>query len=186
VNPLGRLLQRHTPDVVRQAALAQLLGAAAEAFRCDAPPLRGLPYEERLRRFALFTRDQVVGAHGRSPLPGRDLETVQQRLYDNAYRLGRRTGRLLGVRGVRDAMAVGRVLYRILDIDFRGDAAGNVLISRCYFSDFYSGAVCRVMSAMDWGLLAGLAGGGQLAFSSRITEGEPSCLAHFALGGDKA
>jgi hypothetical protein len=81
-------------------------------------------------------------------------------------------------------MAISRVLYRMLDIDFRGDARGDVVISRCYFSSFYSGQVCGVMSAMDWGLLAGLANGGELAFSSRITEGESFCRAHLTLGGD--
>jgi hypothetical protein len=186
VNPLGWLLERHMPEVVRQAALGQLLRAAAEAFQCDAPPLGGLSSDERLRVFACFTRDRVVAAHGGASQPGRDLEAVQQRLYNNAYRLGRRTGRVLGVRGVSDTMAVGRVLYRILDIEFQGDAQGDVLISRCYFSSFYSGRVCQVMSAMDRGLLAGLAGGGQLVFSSRITEGQPFCRAHFALGGDRA
>jgi hypothetical protein len=185
VNPLGWLLQRHTPEYVRQAALAQLFSAAAEAFQCDAPPLGGLSSDERLRRFASFTRDQIVGAHGRAPLPSCDLAAVQQRLYDNAYRLGRRTGRLLGVHGVCDTMAIGRVLYRILDIEFQGDGRGDVLISRCFFSDFYTGPDCRVMSAMDWGLLAGLAGGGELAFSSRITEGQPCCKAHFTLGEDR-
>ena len=185
MNPLGRLLQHHTPEIVRREALAQLFRAAAEAFQCDAPPLGGLSSDERLHRFALFTRDQVAGAHGRAPLPGRDLEAVRERLYRNAYTLGRRTGRLLSVRDVRDTMAVGRVLYRILDIDFQGDARGDVVISHCYFSGFYSGPVCQVMSAMDWGLLAGLAGGGQLVFSTRITEGLPCCRAHFAMGGDK-
>ena len=146
-------------------------------------PLGGLSSDERLSVFASFTRDQVAGAHSGASLPGRDLEAVQQRLYDNAYRLGRRTGRLLGVRGVSDTMAVGRILYRILDIEFQGDAQGDVLISRCYFSGFYSGRVCQVMSAMDWGLLAGLAGSGQLIFSSRITEGQPCCRARFTLGG---
>ena len=40
------------------------------------------------------------------------------------------------------------------------------------------------MSAMDRGLLAGLAGGGELAFSQRITEGHPCCRARFALAGN--
>jgi hypothetical protein len=179
LNPLGWLLQRHTPEVIRQAALAQLLGAAADAFECDAPPPGGLSADERLRRFALFTQGRVEELLR----DGRDLEAVQQRLYGNAYRLGRRTGRLLGVHGLWDTMAVGRVLYRILDIEFQGDARGDVLISRCYFSSVYSGRVCQVMSAMDRGLLAGLAGSGQLVFSSRITEGEPCCRARFTLGG---
>jgi len=182
VNPLGWLLQHHTPEVVRREALAQLLGAAAEAFRCDAPVLSGLSSEERLRWFALFTQGQAEEV-----LRDRcDPEAVQQRLYRNAYRLGRRTGRLLGVQGVRDTMMVGHVLYGILDIEFQGDAGGGILISHCHFSNVYSSRVCRIMSAMDRGLLAGLAGGGQLVFSSRITEGQPFCRAHFALEGARA
>jgi hypothetical protein len=182
VNPLGWLLQRYTPEVVRQAALAQLLGAAAEAFECDIPPLGGLSSAERLRRFALFTQGHVEELLRE----GRDLEAVQSRLYHNTYELGRRVGTLLGIRSVRDTMAVSRVLYRILDIEFQGNAGGDVLISRCYFSGFYSAQVCQVMSAMDQGLLAGLSGGGRLVFASRITEGQSCCQASFTLGGDGA
>jgi hypothetical protein len=76
-------------------------------------------------------------------------------------------------------MDIGRVLYRILDIDLQGDARGEVVISRCYFSRFYSAEVCRLMSAMDRGLFAGLSNGGELTFSSRITQGQPCCRAHF-------
>ena len=82
-------------------------------------------------------------------------------------------------------MDIGRVLYRILDIDLQGDARGEVVISRCYFSRFYSGEVCRLMSAMDRGLFAGLSNGGELTFSSRITEGQPCCRAHFAWAAPK-
>jgi hypothetical protein len=181
VNPLGWLLQRYKPEVVRQAALAQLLGAAAEAFQCDAPPLGGLSSAERLRRFALFTQGHVEELLRE----GRDLEAVRQRLYRNTYARGRRVGRLLGIRSVRDTMDISRVLYRILDIEFQGDAGGDVLISHCYFSGFYSGRVCQVMSAMDQGLLAGLSDGGQLVFSSRITEGQSCCQASFTVGGDR-
>ena len=39
------------------------------------------------------------------------------------------------------------------------------------------------MSAMDRGLLAGLAGGGDLIFSQRITEGYTCCRARFAVAG---
>ncbi len=84
-------------------------------------------------------------------------------------------------------MALGRSLYDILDIDFdgsdSGSGSGEITISRCYFSSFYSPEVCQVMSAMDRGLLAGLAGGGELVFIERITEGQPCCRARFTLAG---
>lgn len=180
MNPLGWLLQSHTPEYVRQEALSQLFKAAADAFQCDLPPLDGLSSDERLHRFALFTQGRVE----EMLREGRDVEAVRQRLYYNSCELGRRVGRLLGIRGIRDAMSVSRVLYRILGIEFQGDARGQVVISRCYFSDFYSGRVCQVMSAMDRGLLAGLSNGGQLVFSSRISEGQPCCRARFTLGGE--
>ena len=122
---------------------------------------------------------------------GGDLSELQERLYWNAYRLGRTPGWLLRVQGVDDVMALGRSLYDILDIDFYGSVSdsvsgsdsGEITISRCYFSSFYSPEACQVMSAMDRGLLAGLAGGGELMFSQRITEGHPCCRARFTLAG---
>jgi hypothetical protein len=113
-------------------------------------------------------------------------------------------GRLLYVRTVEETMAAGRLLYRMLGIDFQGDARGEVprrgrsprrwpsgystreegergevTIARCYFSSYYSPQVCRLMSAMDQGLFAGLSGGGRLIFMTRITEGYDHCQAQF-------
>ncbi len=112
---------------------------------------------------------------------GRDLPDIQERLYRNAYGLGRAPGRLLHVRSVDRVMTLGRFLYSILDIDFQGSAGGEIAISRCYFSSFYSPEVCRLMSAMDRGLLAGLAGEGELEFTERITEGRDCCRARFTV-----
>jgi hypothetical protein len=108
-----------------------------------------------------------------------DLSELQGRLYCNAYRLGRVPGRFLRARSVEDVMALARFLYDVLDIEFQGSSTGEITISRCYFSDFYSPQVCQLMSCMDRGLLAGLAGRGELAFTQRITEGRPCCRAHF-------
>ena len=82
-------------------------------------------------------------------------------------------------------MALARVLYRLLDIEFQGDEVGDVVVSRCYFSRFYSGQVCQVMSAVDRGLFAGLSDGRQLLFSARITEGQGRCRAHLHVPGDE-
>ena len=70
-------------------------------------------------------------------------------------------------------------MYDAIGVDFRGDAAGVVTVSRCYFSDVYTPEVCRLVSALDEGLLAGLAGGGRLTFSQRLTEGAVCCRARF-------
>jgi hypothetical protein len=173
---LPRLLS-HTPAIVKRQALVRLFGATAAAFQSDMPRLSGLLREQCLLEYARFTAERA----GEALRQGGDLSELQERLYRNAYRLGRTPGRLLRVHDIEDVMTLGRFLYGILDIDFDGSDSGEITIRRCYFSGFYSPEVCQVMSAMDRGLLAGLAGGGDLVFIERITEGRSSCRAHFTL-----
>lgn len=177
MNALVRRLLPHTPAVVKGQALVQLFGATAAAFQARVPPLSGRSREQCLRAYAQFTADQAENWLARK----RDLSVLQERLYENAYGLGRLPGRLLRVHTVGDVMVLGRFLYSILDIDFAGIDSGEICIASCYFSKFYTPQVCQLMSAMDRGLLAGLAGGGELAFGERITEGRPCCHAHFTL-----
>ncbi len=172
--------------------LALLYRSTAAAFQCDMPRLRGLSREQCLQAYARFTAERAEDALRR----GDGLLELDERLYRNAYRLGRLPGRLLRVQGVADApdvgvtdarlarlMALAQFLYGILDIELEGRDSGRITVSRCYFSSFYSPQVCRLMSAMDRGLFAGLAGGGDLVFGERITEGSPCCRAHFSLPG---
>jgi hypothetical protein len=177
MGPLLARLLAGTPESVKRQALAGLFRSTAAAFRCDMPRLSGLSRERCLLEYARFTADRAEEALRR----GSDLSELQERLYRNAYRLGRTPGRLLRVQGVDDVMALGRVLYAILDIEFQGSGSGEITIGRCYFSSYYSPEVCQVMSAMDHGLLAGLAGAGELVFSQRLTEGQACCRAHFTL-----
>ncbi len=168
-------LQIYTPEYVRKRALAELFNFTAAAFEAQTPAIAGLDSRACLAEYARFTQSLAE----RRLRDRDDVECVERRLYRNAVEMGRLHGRLLRLRSVRDVMAIGRVLYRILDIDFHGDARGAVVIDRCYFSRYYSPDVCHLMSAMDRGLFAGLSNGGELTFTSRITEGQPSCRAHF-------
>ena len=195
MSPLLPRLLSHTPAIVKRQALVQLFRATAAAFQVDMPRLSGLSREQCLLAYARFTANQADEVLRQ----GGDLSELQERLYRNAYRLGRTAGWLPGSHSVNRVMTLGRALYDILDIDFSGSASGSVsgsnggsdsgtdsgeiTISRCYFSSYYSPEVCRVMSAMDRGLLAGLAGGGELVFIERITEGRPCCRARFTLAG---
>ena len=183
MSPLLARLLAHMPAIVKRQALLQLFRATAAAFQADMPRLSGLSREQCLLAYARFTTDQVEEALRQ----GGDLSELRERLYRNAYRLGRTPGWLLRVRSVDDVMALGRTLYDILGIDFHGSdggsGSGEITISRCYFSSFYSPEACQLMSAMDRGLLAGLAGGGELVFIERITEGRPCCRARFTLAG---
>jgi hypothetical protein len=171
-----RLLSR-TPSIVKKQAMVQLFRSTAQAFRCEMPRLSGLSREQCLQEYARFTAEGAEEALRR----GSELAELQGRLYRNAYRLGRTPGWLLHVQGVEDVMTLGSFLYGLLDIEFQGSSDGEITISRCYFSSFYSPEVCQVMSAMDRGLLAGMAGGGELVFSQRITDGQACCRARFTL-----
>ena len=178
---LVSVLQIYMPDYVKKRALTQLFSYTAAAFEAEVPPIAGLDWHESLAQYARFTQ-----AHAEERLrDGRQVEAVAQRLYRNAVEMGQLHSKWLRLGTVQDVMAIGRVLYRILDIDLQGDARGGVVINRCYFSRFYSGEVCRLMSAMDRGLFAGLSNGGELIFSLRITEGQPCCRAHFAWAASK-
>ncbi len=73
------------------------------------------------------------------------------------------------------------MLYRALDIDFTADRGGGVVVRRCYFAQIYTYDVCRVMSALDYGILAGLAGFATLRFEQRLTGGDSCCRARFEL-----
>jgi hypothetical protein len=173
---LVSVLQIYMPEYVKKRALTQLFNFTAAAFAAEVPPIAGLTSEECLARYARFTQTLAE----QRLRDGREVEAVEQRLYRNAVEMGQRYGKLLRPGTVPDVMAIGRVLYRILDIDFQGAARGEVVINRCYFSRFYSGEVCRLMSAMDRGLFAGLSNGGELTFTYRITEGQPCCRAEFS------
>ena len=185
-----------TPDVLPKPATAQakpqepLLamtpsqGVIASGF-CEAistPPVIASGFCEAIS--APGNRDEI--ASSQEPLlamtadeSGRDLAEVQRRLYDGAYRMGQELRRAFRVANTTDALAAARVLYRALGIDLRATPAGEVTVHRCFFSDYYSSPVCRVIASLDKGLFAGLSDGGQLSFTQRITEGSDCCKADF-------
>jgi predicted ArsR family transcriptional regulator len=168
-----RILDGHVPAVARRAALRALFATTAAGFGYPVPPLDGLDADALLRRYALFTSEQAEAALR----DGRDLPALQDRLERGTRALGARLRAGLRLRTTEDAMAAARVVYGLLDIDLRGSGRGEITVRRCPFSEVYSAEVCRLVSALDAGLLAGLSGGDRLAFTQRITEGAPCCLA---------
>jgi hypothetical protein len=168
-----RLLDGHVPAVVQRAALRALFGTTAAGFGCPVPPLEGLDADRLLRRYAQFTRDQAEAALRDE----RDLPALQRRLEGGAGTLGGRLRAGLRLRTTEDAMAAARMLYGLLDIDLHGTRDGEITVRRCPFSEVYSAEVCRLVGALDSGLLAGLSGADHLEFTQRITEGAPACLA---------
>ena len=114
-------------------------------------------------------------------------DAIEQRI-DEAYRPERAINRLLQglstskVETMEEVMALGQILYRAIGVEIQGDAQGSVTVQHCYFSRFYSGQVCDLISALDDGVFSGLSGGGRLVFSERITEGRDFCRAKLILG----
>lgn len=175
-----RALPDRIPDPVRRWALRALFRATFDAFDAPMPDLRGRSAGDLLSTYVTCT-DEL----GRGLLlePERRL-LVERRLRSNMERLGRRIRLALGVRTTADALDVAHRLYGLIGIDLTGDGRGQVVVSRCAFSARYSPDVCRVMSASDAGLLAGLTDGGRLTFTERITTGSAVCLATLTTGGE--
>ncbi len=180
------------PRSARRRALEELFARTAAAFGSRVPPAQGLGAEERLAEYARFTREKaekaLAGLEDGSAESGdaagspTTLAALERRLYRAALRLGGRYRLQLAVRSPSEALAAARIIYRALGIDFRGSSDGQIVIRRCFFADLYTPRVCALVSALDRGLMAGLAGGGELRFAQRLTEGAGCCQAHFEKG----
>lgn len=164
---------RHAPLFLKRRVLEILFACTADAFGRALPPGGRRSYGERLEQYARFTQLQVEAALDRHG----DLDAIRARLYQRALHLGLIARKVLHLTTLEEAMAVSRMLYRMIDIDFSGTAEGDVTIAHCYFSRFYTSQVCRVISSLDAGILAGLSGGAHLEFLDRITEGCDRCRA---------
>jgi len=162
--------------LVRRWVLRRLASATAESFDEPIPSGQGLSCRHYLRLYARYTRSAALAAMK----SGEDLTALRTRLQANGFALGDRLRKRLHLRSRRAAMAAARLLYRMIGVDFRGSPNGEVRVRSCFFSDYYTPSVCRLISALDQGLLAGLSGGGSLTFQLRLTEGSPYCRARFA------
>jgi hypothetical protein len=156
----------------KKKKLDELFEVTAEAFQIEPPNLEGLRFKDLLRAYAEFTRDAAI----REINKNKDVGETGQRLYRGAFRTGEKIRRELKIRSRKDAMRAARLIYSSIGIDFHYSNSGEVVVRRCYFSDFYSCQVCWIISSLDEGLIAGLTDGGRLWFVSRITEGSNCCI----------
>ena len=170
-----KLAELYLPRSIRARRFRELFGLTARAVESPVPLPDGLSFEEERLAFARFTQnpsERLAGDdHARAE--------AERRLRESAYDLGQRLRKDLGVRSRADVMRSARLLYRLLGIDFQGTEDGTIIIPKCFFAETYSARTCDLISALDEGLLAGLAGGGTLVFSERITENRPCCRARF-------
>lgn len=163
------------PAPLRRAGLNELAAAAATAYECRRPQWRRRSYPDRLQEFACFTASQaaMASAEGRG-------EAARDHLRHEAEKVGRRLRRRLGVGSHDEALRALRLLYRQIGIELLTPGCDRIEMTSCLFSRLYDPMTCRIMSAMDEGIVAGLTGGWQLRFETRLTEGARSCAASLA------
>ncbi|MCM1326646.1 MAG: hypothetical protein NC249_08465 [Lachnoclostridium sp.] len=148
--------------------LQLLLNVTAQAFEVTGKRIWHLPYERALEEYASFTENAMCLSHA-----------DPHRLYQKAYALGSRIRKITGFTENSNLRRLIFFLYRNIGIRMAGRIPGEITVSSCYFSRFYTPEQCALMSYMDSGIIAGLWGGGQLDFIGRITEGCESCTAVF-------
>ncbi len=124
-----------------------------------------------LTAYALFTREQA-DYYLQSERP---LDEVSEQLFQNSFHWGQALRKLIGVKTWDEAMATLQVIYQVIGIDFHCDETGHVCVQRCFFHQYYTKEVCQLIAALDSGVAAGLAGGSNLIFTQRITEGYQCC-----------
>jgi len=163
------------PPFVRRRELVGLFGLTGEAFDAPLPSLAGLSFDGMVEAYARWTQEQA----SRALVDASRAAAARARLRDLSFVYGHRLGKMLGLRTRSQVMRAGRLLYRLLGIDFEGTEEGTILISRCSFSRFYTPATCALIAGLDEGVLAGLSGEGRLEFTGRITEKNDACRARF-------
>lgn len=176
---------------MRRRMLDELVRVTAEGFAVATPEWGGRSFDARLAEYARFTalQAEILVAAG----DGSATEAAKERLRCGAGRLGASLRRVLGIRRPEDAFAALKLLYRQIGIDVScrpagepacgtpagspGAAPGEMTVDRCFFACYYNEPVCRVVEALDQGLVAGLFDGARLEFSERLTGGRPYCRA---------
>ena len=177
---LLRIMQLYIPEFIKRKKLKDLFRLTADAFQVELPELKGISYNDCLSKYALFTKEQAE-VYLKSGLP---LEEVKQRLYQKSLAFGKKLRKSLHITAWEDAVKVLEVIYKLIEIDLNYGRQGEIIVRKCFFSRYYSGEVCRLISYLDEGLAEGLSGGGRLCINQRITEGCCCCKGYFLKGGD--
>lgn len=175
MNILLSMLNIHFPLSLRKRKIRELFKITGKVFQAGIPELDGLGYEDLLHEYALFVKEQS----GKILMDSKNILEKKAELYQYALDAGTKLREELHLKGIKDEMEACRLFYSILGIDFRVDENGEIVISRCYFSDYFSSEICEFISSLDEGAGTGLTQGKRLCFSQRITEGKSCCKAIF-------
>jgi hypothetical protein len=168
-------LELYTPELLQRMVIRRLTTLCAAAFQCPVPELKGFSAHKLLENYACFT-ETVISE--RLALNNERSFALQNRLYRKAFQAGQSLRDWFSPADRNEALRLLRLLYGMIRIDFQSDPqTQEIIISQCFFSCYYSSAVCQIMSAFDRGLAAGISGGARLEFRERITDGCKFCRA---------
>lgn len=170
------------PPPLRKRKMAELFRFTAKAFGQNPAATGGASGDLSLESYAVFTRRLVEN----SMAGGRDTTAVRTALRQEALAFGEQIRRQFRVRNREDARGLLVFAYKTIGIALDADAAGRMTVSRCFFSRHYTPETCRVVAALDEGLMAGILGEGTLEFRERITEGQSFCRAVFRSHGGRS
>ncbi len=168
------------PPCVRRIGIRRLFRLTAGAFGAPVPPIAARSNARLLRDYAAFTRDEAARLAAR---PG-DAEGVRAALRSQAMVMGVDLRRAFGVRNLGDGEVLLGIVYRAIGVELNAEG-GAVTVLRCGFAPFYDEAACRIISALDEGLMAGILGEGRLEFTERLTAGHGRCAGTFRLRKDR-
>lgn len=157
-------------SLFRRIELQVLTNLTARALSVPSPRTWTLSNSEALRYYAQFTANH---------LRDRVDQHLLQRMGNEAYRTGRWLRRIFFLRNQKDIEQFTIALYRNIGISLECSLPGQLCFRHCYFAHFYSPTVCLAASALDEGIMSGLAGEGRLTFQQRITQGNQQCIATF-------
>lgn len=158
------MLERHTPSLVKSVEIQLLLNTTARGFGVRGKRVWMHHPDIALQEYAGFTTECMRACDGLSKA---------------AYRTGRIVRAVTGFRRSADCERLVFYLYKNIGINMSGKLPGEITVTDCYFSRYYTPANCALMSLVDSGVIAGICGGGSLEFYERITEGCGHCKARF-------
>lgn len=182
-------LENYTPSCVKSIQIQILLNTTAAAFGRPGERVWHLPADKALAAYAAYTKDCMQAGYRTHAADHRPGDTVhaegyksgfaidRRRICQTSYRLGRRVLQITGFTEASDRERLVFWLYSNIGIRVTGHLPGEIIIPACYFSGVYTPHQCRTMSLMDWGIIAGICGGGKLIFKERITQGCGRCRA---------
>jgi hypothetical protein len=169
------IMAHFLPDFIVKKKLLDLIKLTAQAFNMDPPGLSHCSLNKMVEQYARFTRTAADMTLQQTP---EQRQLIKEKLYQNARQFGDNMRKLLHPTNMDEVMTGGALLYKMLRIEFEGDNNGEIVIRRCFFSSYYTSPTCKLISAIDAGVMAGLSDGGIMTFSRRITEGQRCCRAH--------